>query len=700
MTEVVADAVVRLRTDDTGVETGARAAGTKAGSTAGKGFLTSFKGAAAGFLAAAGLQAGAQQVVSFFKGAVGAAGDLNETMSKTGVVFGGASKDVVAFASQGAQVLGQTKKEALDAASTFGVFGKAAGLSGDDLSSFSTDLVGLSTDLASFHNARPEEVVQALGSALRGESEPMRRFGVLLDDATLKQEAMRQGLIKTTKEALTPQQKTLAAQALIMAKTKDAQGDFARTSGGLANQQRILSAQFKEVQTSVGQALLPAVLAIVKGFNQLLSGTSPISPVLSALGNVIATVLWPALQQVWAAIITVAGAFVTLFGFISSNWQVFAVIAGVILTALVPAMVAWAVQAGITLAITVTMWVTSAASAVANAAIMLAQMTLLGLSYIKIGIQALAAGAQMAAGWLLALGPIGLIIAAVVAVVAVIVILWKKSETFRQIVTGAWEGVKKAVMAVVNFIKGPVKSFFTSTLPNFFRNGWERVKSITMAVLKGMLIVLGGWPVLVFNIIRRLGPTLVNIMRNAWSAAKNAVVNGLNNIMSFIRSIPGKIAGLAGSFLSAGKNLGSKIISGIGDGLRAAGGFVTNLASSVKNAINSALHLPVTIKGPGPLPDFTIPAFASGTMNFPGGVGLVGERGPEMVALPRGTAIFTAAQTRALLGGQSTSAPARVREAVPAQTPVKVFIDGAEVANRIEMSQRRVWSATSLRRRA
>ena len=72
-----------------------------------------------------------------------------------------------------------------------------------------------------------------------GESEPIRNYGVLLDDATLRQEAFALGITKTTKDALTPQQKVLAAQSAIFKQTTDAQGDFARTSDSAANAQRI-----------------------------------------------------------------------------------------------------------------------------------------------------------------------------------------------------------------------------------------------------------------------------------------------------------------------------------------------------------------------------------------------------------------------------------------------------------------------------
>lgn len=236
------------------------------------------------FVAGGALAVGAG-LGSFLKGAVDSASDLQEATSKTGVVFGKAADDILKFAEAGPKAFGQTKNEVLAAASTFGTFGKAAGLSGKDLSKFSTDFVSLSADLASFHNAEPQEAVEALGAALRGEAEPMRRFGVLLDDATMRQKALEMGLISTTKNALTPQQKTLAAQALIMEQTKDAQGDFARTSDGLANKQRILSATFGDLQTKIGGALLPAVTAIVGGMVSLLDTVSSLGPVVAPVGD-------------------------------------------------------------------------------------------------------------------------------------------------------------------------------------------------------------------------------------------------------------------------------------------------------------------------------------------------------------------------------------------------------------------------------
>jgi hypothetical protein len=133
----------------------------------------------------------------------------------------------------------------------------------------------LASDLASFNNTTPEEAIQAIGGALRGENEPIRRYGVLLDEASLKQAALKEGIISSTKEALTPQQKVLAAQLAIYQQTTAAQGDFARTSDGLANQQRILAAQFANLQAEIGQALLPVMLQFVKALNAMVTGDFP-----------------------------------------------------------------------------------------------------------------------------------------------------------------------------------------------------------------------------------------------------------------------------------------------------------------------------------------------------------------------------------------------------------------------------------------
>jgi phage-related protein len=211
--------------------------------------------AAAGRKIALGFAAGTAATAAFAKSAVNAASDFDESASKLGVIIGDASDAVIDFAKN-ASAIGISANEAAEAAGKFAIFGKAAGLAGDDLATFSTDFVKLSADMASFNNASPEDVMEAIGAALRGQALPLQRYGVLLNDATMRQAALELG-IYSGNGALTAQQKILAAQKVIYAQTGDAQGDFERTSQGLANQQRILAARLSNLRIEIGMKLLP-----------------------------------------------------------------------------------------------------------------------------------------------------------------------------------------------------------------------------------------------------------------------------------------------------------------------------------------------------------------------------------------------------------------------------------------------------------
>jgi len=192
------------------------------------------------------------------KKAIEAASDLNETIAKTGEVFGTSSDEILAWSKTASSAFGQTRRQALDAASTFATFGKAAGMSGIELTDFAKSLTVLSSDLASFYNTSPEDAIQAIGAALRGESEPIRRYGVLLNDAALKQRAMAMGISDGT-GTLTAQQKVMAAYSEILAQTSDAQGDFSRTADGLANSSRTLKSNIADLTAELGQRALPTV---------------------------------------------------------------------------------------------------------------------------------------------------------------------------------------------------------------------------------------------------------------------------------------------------------------------------------------------------------------------------------------------------------------------------------------------------------
>lgn len=268
MSDIVGEAVLRIRTDDSDVNRGITSAGKKGGEGYSKGFKDGLKGLAG----AAGLAFGADKAVDFLKSGIEAATSFQDETGALNVIIGKEGTAAVQkFGETSAKAFGISKVQALEASHTFATFGKSAGLSGKGLGDFSVKFASLAGDLASFNGGSTEDAITAIGAALRGESEPIRRYGVLLDDMSLRQEGVRLGILKNIKTALTPQQRVLAAQALIFKQTKDAQGDFARTSTSAANSQKALTAQFADLRLELGTKLLPLETKVVRALSNFVS---------------------------------------------------------------------------------------------------------------------------------------------------------------------------------------------------------------------------------------------------------------------------------------------------------------------------------------------------------------------------------------------------------------------------------------------
>jgi len=197
----------------------------------------------------------------FFVDAIGAASDLGESASKVDVVFGDASESVRAFAEDAADSIGQSENQALEAVGTFGNLLRSLELSEGQAADMSTTMVQLASDLASFNNADPTEVLDALRAGLVGEAEPLKRFGININAARIETEALALGLGDAEGE-LDAAAKAQATYSLILKDSTLAQGDFARTSDGLANTQRTLAARFEDAKTEIGQGLLPLALEL------------------------------------------------------------------------------------------------------------------------------------------------------------------------------------------------------------------------------------------------------------------------------------------------------------------------------------------------------------------------------------------------------------------------------------------------------
>lgn len=225
---------------------------------------------------------------------IGLAVDFEESLSKANQIFGDAAKGIETAAKSAATEVGLSRAEFLEASSSFGVFGKAAGLTGDELSGFASDLVTLSADVASFNNLRPEEALEKLNAGLRGSVEPLQSIGVLMNAAAVETEALNMGLIEQGEE-LSEGQKILARHSLIMQQLGEqgATGDFKRTSEGLANTQRILHARLKDLGITLGQVLLPIAEKMADVTGRLITKFEGWSPKIQDVFNKVKELLTP-----------------------------------------------------------------------------------------------------------------------------------------------------------------------------------------------------------------------------------------------------------------------------------------------------------------------------------------------------------------------------------------------------------------------
>lgn len=190
------------------------------------------------------------------------ASDLNETVSKTKVIFGDAADEMMRTAETAAKTMGMSKKAYLDSAAGLKGLLDNMGLTADASTEWTSKMVALGSDLASFFNTDPADAVYAISAALRGESEPLRRYNVQLSEVALKSKAMELGLY-SGKGALELNAKAQAALALITEQTSTAQGDFIRTADGVANSTRITKAEMENASASVGQSFLPVYQRVV-----------------------------------------------------------------------------------------------------------------------------------------------------------------------------------------------------------------------------------------------------------------------------------------------------------------------------------------------------------------------------------------------------------------------------------------------------
>lgn len=227
--------------------------------------LKTVTGALAGVTVAAGAAALALSA-TIGKQVIATGSDVEEMMGKFDAVFRENAESVEEWADSFGDDVGRSKFELMGFASTLQDTFVPMGFARDEGAELSKQLTELAIDLASFNNEAEPETIASLQSALVGNHETMRKYGVIITQTTLSQELMNMGIAAGVKGA-TEQQKVQARMNIIMAGTTDAQGDAARTAGSLANMQRRLKSTISEMMGEAGREELPEMTKVLEDFD-------------------------------------------------------------------------------------------------------------------------------------------------------------------------------------------------------------------------------------------------------------------------------------------------------------------------------------------------------------------------------------------------------------------------------------------------
>ena len=208
-------------------------------------------------------------IVGLGLAAVKLASDYEESLNKVRVSFGDSSKSVEDFAKTTLRSFGIAEGSALEMASLFGDMGTSMGLTQKEAANVSKTLVGLVGDLASFKNISQDIAKTALASVFTGETESLKKLGIVMTQANLQQFALEQGISKTIKQ-MSQAEKVQLRYNFVVSKSQNALGDYARTSDGVANSTRTLQESIKELGEKFGKLLIPEALKVISAIQKII----------------------------------------------------------------------------------------------------------------------------------------------------------------------------------------------------------------------------------------------------------------------------------------------------------------------------------------------------------------------------------------------------------------------------------------------
>ena len=247
--------------------------------------------------------------------------NLEEQTAKFNTVFKNSTIDMSKAVNTLTESYAMSTREARQYLASTQDLLKPMGILPDLAAKMSTNVTKLAADIGSFNNLPTAQVIRDIQSALVGNSETVKKYGIRLNETVIKQEAFRLGLWKGT-GALDAATKAQAAFSLIQKGSKDAMGDMARTSGSFANQMKFLKARFEDIAGEIGSVFLPIATAVISVISSVLKA-------FKALPGPMKTII--IIAGVLTAVILVATKVVMGFSvaFSAAIWPVTAIVAAI-----------------------------------------------------------------------------------------------------------------------------------------------------------------------------------------------------------------------------------------------------------------------------------------------------------------------------------------------------------------------------------
>lgn len=585
--------------------------GVAGGKNAEKGFVGGLKGIsskAAGIAAAASAVVGAGVVAGMTK-AVMAASELEQSTGAIDAVYKENAQAMHDMASSAATNLGLTRDEFNQLGTVIGAQLKNGGTAMDELAPKAGELIGVGADLAAMFGGTTADAVGALSSALKGERDPIERYGVSLNQAAIDAKAAELGFEKVG-NSLSAEANQAATLALIMEQTADAHGAFGREANTMAGQVERAKASFGNLVAELGTAFLPVVTEAVSLLN------AHVIPVISGVVNgfgrwaaanpQLASGLAIAVAGITALSAAILGILIVAGPIAAGISAIGAAFAGVSLAAAAPVAAVVALVAALGVAAATSQGFRDAVGAVF-------QKIGEALSPVVAMIQAtvLPVLQQMGAAFMGMVGQIGAALAPLMTVImqiaGAVVTLLTPAITFLTGVFGpaftfigtviatAFQFIGTVISTAINIITG-ILQVALALITGDWSAAWTGMGALLGTVWSGIASIVSGAAGLLWSIISGAVSMVASIWSNSWAFMSELTGVKVGEVLDYIGSIPDRVMGFfagAGSWLvDSGRNIVQGLLDGAGQLLPQIGQFfLDKLPGWIRGPFEAALGI-------------------------------------------------------------------------------------------------------------